>query len=225
MAKVKYDVRGVESGGDFDSPVPAGLYRAKVSEIEQRESKSSGNQMLAITYEISKGDHKGRLAWDYIVLGVESQAWKLRQFLEAVGAVKGKKERGTLDTDKIVGTEIQLKLKHETDDTYGTRHKVGSVMPMPEDEDDDLDEDDDDLDDDDIEDDDIDDEEDDDEEDDDEEEEADDDEDDETYDDWSVDELKAELKERGLKTAGKKSVLVSRLEKDDEEADDDDEPF
>ena len=233
MAKktIKFNVRGVESGGDFDKPVPVGLYRARVQEVEHTESKSSGNEMLKVTYEIARGDHKGRLAWDYIVLN-ENNAWKLRQFLEAVGLVKGKKERGTLDLAKIAGTEVQLKLKHETDDTYGTRHKVGSVLPMPDEDDDDedeYDEDDEDIEDEDVEEDEDDDEEEDDEDDEDEDEDEDEDDDEEVeevedYNDLSVDELRAELRERGLKATGKKSLLVKRLEKDDEE-DEDGEPF
>lgn len=47
-----------------------------------------------------------------------------------------------------------------------------------------------------------------------------DDDDDVEYEDLSIEELKAELKDRGLKTAGKRAVLIARLEKDDEDAED-----
>lgn len=53
-----------------------------------------------------------------------------------------------------------------------------------------------------------------------EEEEDEDEEEEVDYSDMSPEELKAELKDRGLKTAGKKAVLIARLEKDDEEAED-----
>ncbi len=42
------------------------------------------------------------------------------------------------------------------------------------------------------------------------------------YDEWSVDELKDELKDRGLRVAGKQTVLIGRLRKDDES---DEDPF
>jgi hypothetical protein len=59
----------------------------------------------------------------------------------------------------------------------------------------------------------------------DEDEDEDDDDDDEVdYEEYSLKELKDELKERSLKTAGKKDVLVARLEKDDK-AGSDGEPF
>lgn len=141
MAKVKFDVRGVEDQDmDFDTPVPKGLYRAVIDEIDaETPSKRSGNPMLSVTYKISRGDFKGRLAWDYIVLD-ENNKWKLKRFLTAVGLVGGKKERGEFDPSKIEGTEVQIRIKHEDDEEYGLRHKVSSVLPMPEDEDgDDLD--------------------------------------------------------------------------------------
>lgn len=214
MAKIKYDVRGVESR-DF-SPPPPGLYRAKIEEVNEKTS-SAGNEMLEVVLEISRGDHKGARLWDYVVL-TEAAAWKLKQFLQAVGLVSGKKERGTLDTSKIVGTEVQVRVKNETDDSGEIRARVGAILAMPETEDDeDIDDEDDDIEDDDVEDDDDADEEDDDED-------EEDDEEEESYEDWTVAELKTELKERGLKTAGSKRVLVKRLEKDDEN-DDGDEPF
>lgn len=261
MPKIKYDLRDVEAaGGSFEAP-PPGLYRATLSECSQKKSKE-GNEMLECIYELTRGDYKGSKVWDYIVIGVEGfPERKLRQFLEAVGHITGKKNaKGGFDPDEFEDTEVQLRLKNETYDDE-PRARVAAVLPLPEDDEDEEE---------------IEDEEgsgeDPDEEGDGEEytyedlegmdlgelkevieeeelgirvtkksktetvlakvaealelepeeEEGGDDEDgDEVeYEDMTPEELKAECKDRGLKAAGKKAVLVARLEKDDEEAED-----
>lgn len=137
MTKVKYDVTGVEPGQDFDTPVPVGLYVANIADVVEGTSKSSGNPMLTVTYSIIRDakngnkDWKGRNLWDYIVLN-DSSAWKLRGFLEAVGLVSDRKQKGTLDTDALIGTKVQVRVKHDTDEEYGTRAKVGTVLAMPD---------------------------------------------------------------------------------------------
>lgn len=132
MTKLKYDVTDVEAGQDYETPVPIGLYVARITDIEQRES-AAGNDMIAVIYEIASGEWKGRNLWDYVVL-TDNAAWKLRQFLEAIGAVAdGKKQKGTLELESLIGTLVQVRTKHQTDSEFGTRAKVGSVLPMPED--------------------------------------------------------------------------------------------
>ena len=136
--KIAYDVTDVESGQDFDTPVPIGVYRAKIDECEQTKSKA-GNEMLALTLEINRGDYKGRKLWEYIVLN-EASAWKLRQFLEAVKIIgpNGGKAKGELDPRKLVGTQIIVKVKHEPDDfggTDGMRARPGALLPIPDDAD------------------------------------------------------------------------------------------
>lgn len=132
MANVKYNVKGVEAGQDFDTPIPVNVYKARIVECVEGQSKSSGNDMLTVTLEIATGDWKGRKLWDYIVLN-DASAWKLRQFLEAVGIVgNGKKEQGTFDPQAIVGTLLQVRVRHQTDEEFGTRAKVGSLSAMPE---------------------------------------------------------------------------------------------
>jgi hypothetical protein len=133
MAKVKYDVTDAPVGHDFDTPVPKGLYRCKINDVTEGESKSSGKPMLTVEYEITqKGDWKGRRLWDYIVLE-DSSAWKLRQFVEALGL----KAKGTLDTSAALGERLLVRVKHETDDrdpdNVVVRSRVGNVTAIPED--------------------------------------------------------------------------------------------
>jgi hypothetical protein len=255
MPKVKYDLRDVEAAGEgFETP-PPGLYRAKLAECNMTQSKA-GNDMLECVYELTRGDYKGSKVWDYIVIGVEGfPERKLRQFLEAVEHITGKKNaKGSFDPDEFEDSEVQLRLKNETYEDE-PRARVAAVLPLPEDDEDEEE---------------IDAEG---EEDDDDEEgageeytyeelegmdlkelkevvdeeelegirvtkkskqetvlakvaealelepaEEDEDGDEVEYEDMTPEELKAELNDRGLKTAGKKAVLIARLEKDDEEA-------
>jgi hypothetical protein len=260
MPKIKYDLRDVDSAGGFDVP-PVGLYRATLVECNLKESKK-GNEMLECVYELSAGDYKGSRVWDYLVLQEGFAERKLKQFLEAVEKIKGKRgAKGAFDPDEFEDAEVQLRLKHETYEDE-PRARVAAVLPMPEEDEDEEEVDDDE----DAEDDgdegsgeeytyedlegmdlkelkevideeeleirvtkkskvetvlgkvaealELEPEE---EEEEEEEEEGD---DDETYEDMTPAELKAECKDRGLKAAGKKSVLIARLEKDDEEAED-----
>lgn len=262
MPKIKYDVRDVESSGGFETP-PPGLYKAKLAECNLKESKS-GNEMLECIYELISGDYKGSRVWDYVVLN-EASEWKLKQFLEAVGKINGKRgAKGSFDPDEFEDSEVQVRLKHETYNDE-PRARVAAVLPLPEDDDDDDEEE--------VEDDEAVDEGDDEDgdgedytyedlegmdldelkgvikdeeldirvtkkskaekvlakvaealelepEEEDEEEDEEGDEDDESYEEMTPAELKQECKDRGLKAAGKKAVLIARLEKDDEEAED-----
>ncbi len=130
MAKLKYNVSDVEEGVDFDQPLPRGVYRCKVSDIEVGESKSSGKPMMTVEYEVTQKEGKGRKLWDYIVLD-DSSAWKLKQFTDALGL----KAKGTLDTDKAVGERVLVRVKHETDnrdpDNPVVRGRVGNVSAVP----------------------------------------------------------------------------------------------
>lgn len=196
MAKVKYDVSDVEPGQDFDTPVPRGTYKCKIVDVTEGTS-SNNNDMLTVEYEIVSGEHKGRHLWDYIVLTKEA-AWKMRNFVDALG----KQAKGTLDTNAVIGEVVLIKVKHEPDNreeaknpdgTAPIRARVGSVLALPDEEDEEEEEDEDEIEDD------IEEEE----EDDDEEDEDDEDEDEEdlTYEDleeMDLDELKELIEEEEL---------------------------
>lgn len=124
MAKLKYDVSDVEPSSDF-KPIPVGLYVCRITECEQGPSKSSGRDQVAITLEVAKGDYEGRLLWDYIGLDEPSE-WKFRQFIDAIG----EKEKGSLDTDDVVGTLIQVRVKHSADTREESVKANNGVAPM-----------------------------------------------------------------------------------------------
>jgi hypothetical protein len=141
MAKVKFDVTGVETrGGDLPKP---GVYAAKIDEITRRTGEKND---LAVVYRITAPkENAGFPVYDYVPLKGKDEpgAFRLRGFLEAVGIVDDSKEKGTLDTDKLVGTKVLVRTKIQKSEEFGEQVKVAFVMPPKdaEDEDEDLDED------------------------------------------------------------------------------------
>jgi hypothetical protein len=141
MAKIKYNVKGVESKGDKPLPKP-GVYRCKV--VSCVDATPSGkDRRLEVVYEITHGENKGFKLYDYINLVSEEAAWKLRQFLEACGVVKdGKKEAGSFDPDDLVGTGLSIRTRIQpADDRFSASAKPATLMPLDEDADSEDDED------------------------------------------------------------------------------------
>lgn len=228
MAKIKYDVKGVDPKLDRKLPKP-GVYRCKITSCV--DAKPSGkDRRLEVQYEITEGDNKGFVLYDYINLDSEAAAWKLAQFVAAVGLGP----KGTLDPEKLVGTalSVRTKLQAETDQ-WPAKAVPATLMPLDGDEDEDEDED---LDDDD-ETEDTDDDTDEDEDD----EDSDDDDDDDEDEEWTEEELEAldkdELKDaadeagvdfpEGKLSAKRKAQIIADIlasqEEDDDEDDDEDE--
>lgn len=233
MAKIKYDVKGVESRGDRPVPKP-GVYRCKIISCVDAKPDNK-DRRLEVQYEITDGDSKGYRLYDYIVFA-ESSEWKLAQFIRACGLP----EKGTLDPDKLVGTALNVRTRVENSEEYGTSAKPASLMPLDGDDD----EDEEDLTEDEETEEEVDETEDDDTEDDDESEEDEDDEsDDEEDEDWTEEELESldskELRAVAedyddvtvpakLTAAAKKKLIAAILEAqggdDDEEEDEEEKP-
>lgn len=194
MARVKYDVRGVEGSRTI---LPAGVYNAKVAQADVTKPEGKDQRIELVLEVVDDKDHNGSKLFEYINLESEAAAWKLREFLEAAGVLKnGKGEAGTLDTAKILGTKMGVKtFVKPADDARGfdesARVRKMFAIDTDADESEDLSEDDEAM---------------------------------GEYDDMSLADLKAELTERGLSTKGKKPVLIARLMEDDEESDEEEEP-
>lgn len=122
MAKVKYDVSNVEKR-TFEVPKP-GVYEAHIHEMSHGDS-SSGNPMFTVVFEITKGDYKSSRIW-YYILTDGSQEWRLREFTDALGL----KPKGTIDTDALKGTVVQLRTDIDpAKDGYDEKARVKNVLP------------------------------------------------------------------------------------------------
>lgn len=120
---VTYDVSAATP--QDNAPVPPGLYEVVIEDISAGDSQSSGAPMLTVTFKITKGDHKGRKFWYYIMLDGSTDG-RFREFVDALDL----KAKGQMDLDKIKGMVAQVKTNIEKGkDGYDDKGRVKNVLP------------------------------------------------------------------------------------------------
>ena len=120
---------------DF-SPIPAGEYTARVSQIELRNSKSGG-QYLNVRFDITGPEYAGRVVFD--MFNIRNQNQTAEQIgRQKLGQLKLATGINSNDTDHYLGHEVGLKLGVKKDAEYGDKNTVksihsltGSQPPMP----------------------------------------------------------------------------------------------
>ncbi|MCB6366611.1 DUF669 domain-containing protein [Intestinibacillus massiliensis] len=94
-------------------PIPVGEHRVRVEKAEECKSKKSGNDMIAVTLQVS--GHVGKL-FHYLVFMPDNTTLtntKLKEFWESFGI-----QQGDLNTANWIGKVGGAKVKHETDPNY-----------------------------------------------------------------------------------------------------------
>lgn len=103
MAIMNLDFSNVPSR----DPLPEGVYPARVAKVDSVISKSSGNSMLKIEFDILDEDYTGRKVWGNYVL-TESCLWKVMELFKALGLSCDAVVE--LDTEELIGLECNLKI-------------------------------------------------------------------------------------------------------------------
>lgn len=103
MAQLNLDFSSVQSR----EALPEGVYHASVAKVDSVVSKSSGNPMLKIEFNILSDEYTGRKVWGNYVL-TEAAMWKVQELFGALGLDAD--ALVTLDTEDLVGLECDLKI-------------------------------------------------------------------------------------------------------------------
>lgn len=96
----RYDQQSIGGG----QPTPAGFYPAKILEVEPMRSKS-GRDMLKLTIEVDAGGVRCIETKDYLILH-SNFAWKIEQYLAAIGMQFGENENIRIDTNTFLGCKF-----------------------------------------------------------------------------------------------------------------------
>lgn len=87
--------------------LPEGTYPASVAKVEQVLSKSKGNPMLKVEFNIEADGYTGRKVWANYVL-TPAAMWKVQELFKALGLEADAILE--IDTDDLVGMTCQLKI-------------------------------------------------------------------------------------------------------------------
>lgn len=186
--KVNVDFTGVES---FNRP-SEGQHVVKIVSADMKQSQG-GNDMIVVTYEVTKGSDKGARCIENYPLA-ENALWKLKGLLQAIGMKCDGKVR--LDLDKLIGKVCIITVSDEEyEGKIRSRVQECKKLAAVADEEDDEDQD--------------------------EEDDSDDDEDDEEEEEEEAPKKKP-TKKAPAKKAPKKKVPMNPPEDEDEDDDDDD---
>lgn len=104
---------------------PPGDYDAVLEKVEDKVSKSSGNDMQVWTLKVYNSDGQERTVWDYVTA---SAAFKIRQLAEALG-LKREFEAKNFQADDHAGANLRVELTIESQDGYDDKNKVKRYLP------------------------------------------------------------------------------------------------
>lgn len=116
---VKVDLTGVES---FQR-CAEGIHTVKIATAEVKQSQT-GNDMIVIAFEVTKGVDKGARVYENFPL-VDKSLWKLKGLLQAIGMKADGKV--SVDLDKLIGKICNINVQHEEYDGK-LRARVESIM-------------------------------------------------------------------------------------------------
>lgn len=157
MPKIKWDldseaIDNAESEGftPYAGPVPpAGVYKFTLKRLEATKS-SAGNKMLKVLMELDADGIKERKkyhgcpVWDNVVV-MDKTAWKVRQFLDALGVSASDFTNKTVAEEenskhlvrkigslKVEGVELTVQIKRGANQEGDPRPEVQRYLPYSE---------------------------------------------------------------------------------------------
>lgn len=132
MAKLKYDVSGIEEQEDkgFDEydgePAKPGTYNGRVDKATVTKS-SNDNPMVEWIVVIEDDPYDGHPLWFYTTYtGDEEKDWKFANTIRAIGM----KDKGAFDDEKVTEAKpkIRIRVKNETYEGE-KRPKCAKILP------------------------------------------------------------------------------------------------
>lgn len=103
MASLNLDFSSVTSR----DPLPEGVYDVTISKVEQTISKSSGNPMLKVEFDVQDPEYTGRKLWSNYVL-TEAAMWKVKELFDSLGLDTS--SMVDMDTDELIGLSCKAKV-------------------------------------------------------------------------------------------------------------------
>lgn len=129
MVSLNFDATNIEPAKEF-APVPAGIYKAIITESEVKDTQNRDGSYLLFKFQITEGRYKGHIIFSNITLqnksdkAVEIGEAQLSAITRAVGKMK------ISDTTQLHNIQLAVKLDVEKRPGYNERNVIKSYMPI-----------------------------------------------------------------------------------------------
>lgn len=130
MARFGFDVAEVEVAerGDFEV-MPEGEYTLKGVEAELKDTKKGDGNYLAVTFEVTKGQHTGRKVWQNFNLNNPSDKAQSIGREQVAGWARAAGKPNAKDSDDLLERNFQCKLVIEKGTGgYKDNNRIGSFL-------------------------------------------------------------------------------------------------
>ena len=124
MAQLDFDARNVDPSSTFD-PIPAGWYKAMITESELKPTRNGQGQYLQLTLQVLEGEHAGRILWERLnrmnqsATAVEIAQKTLSAICHAVGVMVPK------DSSQLHNKPLMAKVKVvPADGQYDAKNEI-----------------------------------------------------------------------------------------------------
>jgi hypothetical protein len=111
-------------GGRKIEPVPKGVYRLAITDVETKTPKAGGADYLSVSFEVETGQYLGRKVWDNFSVNHanadvrEFSRFRFDELAQAAGAFP------VSDTDELIGRVVAAKIDVEESDDFPSRNQV-----------------------------------------------------------------------------------------------------
>ena len=135
MVEFSYTAGEYEAVGEF-SPIPAGMYDAKITSSDVTKNSKGTGDILKLTFEILDGQYKDRKIFEN--LNIRHDNPKAMQIAQnnLNGILKSTGMTGIKDTDQLIDKKLKIKVTIKTEDR-GVNNRIvayyelGSITPYP----------------------------------------------------------------------------------------------
>lgn len=100
---------------------PAGDYNATLSKVEEKTSKSSGNEMEVWTWEVFNEDGRTQIISDYVVM--PAATFKVKQLARALGREE-EFEQSQFQAEDNIGADVVVELVIESSTGFDDKNKA-----------------------------------------------------------------------------------------------------
>lgn len=128
MPAFEFNADDVEPRSGFD-PLPAGKYKAVITESEEKQTKAGTGSYMQFTFEVIDGDHKGRKLWARLNLNNPSDVAVGIARSELSAICRAVNVRQLRDTQQLHDLPMLIKVTAKKDGDGEVRNEIKGYEP------------------------------------------------------------------------------------------------